>query len=84
MRNRIQRQLQSMLCAIALLAVLGIIVAACGGKEANVPQADEQGAAGGQRAQVICLHFLRRRATRRIPTYASPAPPCPTRIFWPT
>lgn len=57
MRNRIRRRMQSTLGLVALLSVLGFVVLACGGNEANEPQADNKGAAGSQESRVDLPRF---------------------------
>ena len=81
MRDLMKRQLQSRLGIIALLTVLGLIVAACGGKEANGPRADKKGAAGGQRAQVNLPPFPPAPRDAENPNLRVPGTPMPYEDF---
>src|SRR5918995_2012249 len=58
MRNRTSGWMHSTLGLVALLTVLGLVLAACGGEEASEPEGGGQNnGAGGQQAQVDLRPF---------------------------
>ena len=81
MRNRIRCRMQPMLGIVALLTVLGLVVVGCGGKEANAPQADKKGTAGGKRAQVNLPPFPPAPRDAENPNLRVPGTPMPYEDF---